>query len=87
MLCKSGIKANNLSEGYSLKKLAVSENGGWVKVEFVGTVTISSNNFETFTAENPGIFYIQTLAFTRGDVLGGGDISDGNNSGNNDFFN
>lgn len=86
MLCKGGIKANNLSEGYSLKKMAVSTNGGWVKVEFVGTVTISANNTATFTAENPGTFYIQALAFTRGDITGGGDMSGGNDSGNGDFF-
>ena len=86
MLCKSGIKANNLSEGYSLKKLAVSSNGGWVKVEFVGTVTMSANNTVTYTAENPGIFYIQSLAFIRGDVLGGGEIAGGNNPGSGDFF-
>ena len=86
MLCKSGIKANNLSAGYSLKKLAVSSNGGWVKVEFVGTVTISANNTVTYTAENPGIFYIQSLAFTRGDVLGGGEIAGGNTPGSGEFF-
>ena len=80
MLCKGGIKAANLSEGYSLKKLAVSANGKWVKVEFVGTVTISANNTATYTAENPGVFYIQSLAFTRGDVIGGGIVSGDNNT-------
>ena len=85
MLCKSGIKATHLSEGYTLKKLAVSANGKWIKVEFVGTVTISSSNSATYTAENPGVFYIQALSFTRGDVIGGGIVSGDNNSGDGDF--
>lgn len=68
-LCKSGIKPTNLSEGYTLKKLAVSENKKWVKVEFVGTVTISSNNSATYTAENPGIFYIQAASFDDGRIV------------------
>ena len=83
MLCKSGIKASHLSEGYTLTKLGVSANGKWVKVSFVGTVTISANNTATYTAENPGVFYIQVLAFTRGDVIGGG-ITSGNNNNNAD---
>ena len=85
MLCKSGIKAANLSEGYTLTKLGVSANGKWIKVSFVGTVTIGATNTVTYTAEDPGVFYIQSLAFTRGDVLGGGITSGNNNNNDGDF--
>lgn len=78
-LCKSGIKPNNLSETYTMKKLAISENKKWVKVEFVGTVTISSNNTATYTAENPGIFYIQATSFNDGRIVDSTWSSGGNN--------
>lgn len=90
MLCKSGIKAVHLKgnaegETYSLKKLAVSENGKWVKVEFVGTVEISTNNKATYTSDAPGVFYIQALSFTREDIIGGGITSGGNNTDDGDY--
>ena len=85
MLCKSGIKASHLTSGYSLKKVGVSANGKWIKVELVGTVTISSNNSATFSEENPGVFYIQSLAFSRGDIVDA-TWSDNSGSDNGDFF-
>ena len=68
-LCNSGIKAEFLSEGYTLKKLAVSENKKWVKVEFVGTVTINAKNSATYPATNPGIVYIQATSFDDGRIV------------------
>ena len=66
-VCASGLSASNLSEGYKLTKVATNAN--WIKVTFVGTVTISSNNSKTFTEEAPATLYIKARAFERGDVV------------------
>ena len=62
----SGLKHANLSKDYSLKKVATSNK--WAKVEFVGTITVGSS-VRTHTAENPGVYYIKDLAFSRGDIV------------------
>lgn len=65
MLAASGIKKSNItSETYSIKKLAVSQNGAWYKVSLVGTVTVGTNVF-TYTEAEPGIFYLQKINFDR----------------------
>ena len=74
VLLASGIKAPNLTTGYSLKKVAISQSGNWVKVEFTGTVTIGSST-KTCNAET---FYIRALSFNRGDIVD----SSWNNSSN-----
>lgn len=65
VLLASGLKAANLSKGYTMKKLAVSQSGSWVKVELTGTVTIQGST-KTCNAE---VFYIRALAFNRGDIV------------------
>lgn len=55
IVCKGGLTAAAFTEGYSLK--AVGENTNWIKVEFVGKITISNNVTEA-TAENPLTLYI-----------------------------
>ena len=67
-VCASGFKLSNVSEGYSLKKVATSASGSWIKVEFVGTITISANNTKTYTADAPGELYVKVRAIERGDI-------------------
>ena len=55
IVCKGGLTAAAFSEGYSLK--AVGENSNWIKVEFVGTITLS-NNTVSGTEEAPLVLYI-----------------------------
>ena len=83
MLCSSGIKVAHLSADYTLTKKGVSTNGSWVKVTFVGTVTISTTNTKTYTAENPGTFYIQANAFNRKDIV---DSTWSNGNGGDGYF-
>jgi hypothetical protein len=81
VLCKSGFKLSNVSSTYSLKKTGTSENGEWIRVEFVGTITISATNSATFTEAAPGVFYVKMRSITRGDIIdptysaGGGSTS------------
>ena len=56
IVCKGGLTAGSFSQGYTLK--AVGENANWIKVEFVGTITLSSNT-ETGTTEAPLTLYIK----------------------------
>ena len=65
VLLASGVKAENLSDGYTLKKVAISQSGSWVKVELTGTVTIQGST-KTCNGE---VFYIRALAFNRGDIV------------------
>ena len=60
IVCKAGIKHGNLSEGYTLKKIGYNAN--WIKVEFVGTITITNGATITCTAEDPGIFYVRKVS-------------------------
>lgn len=62
VVCKSGFKLSNVSQGYTLKKIGTSASGNWIKVEFVGTITISSTNVKTYTAEAPGVLYVKMRA-------------------------
>ncbi len=55
IVCKGGLTASSFGQGYSLK--AVGENTNWIKVEFVGTITLSSNT-ETGTEASPLTLYI-----------------------------
>ena len=68
-VCSSGFKTENVIGEYTLKKLATSANGAWIKVEFVGTIKINDNNQKTFSAENPGVLYIKALSISRGDIV------------------
>lgn len=67
-LCASGIKPANIVGEYTLKKLGVSANGDWVKVEFKGKIEISSNNKVDYS-ENAEIFYIQAGCFRDGRIV------------------
>ena len=53
---------------YTLKKVATSASGSWIKVEFVGTIEINTNNTKTFAAGNPGELYVKVRAIERGDI-------------------
>ena len=64
----SGFKKANVKGEYSLQKIGTSASGNWVKVKFVGTIEISSSNTKTFTADNPGEFFVKIRAFNRGDI-------------------
>ena len=55
IVLKGGLTAAAFSEGYSLK--AVGENTNWIKVELVGTITLS-NNSKSGTADEPLVLYI-----------------------------
>ncbi len=68
-VCSSGIKTSNVIGEYSLKKIATSTNGAWIKVEFVGTIKINDANQKTYAAENPGVLYIKALSVSRGDII------------------
>ena len=80
VLLASGIKAANLSEGYTLEKVAISQSGKWIKVKLTGTVTIGGSS-KVCEAET---FYIRSLAFTRKDVIddswGNGNVSSGDDA-------
>ena len=55
IICKGGLTKAAFSAGYTLT--AIGENTNWIKVEFVGKITLSGNEAEG-TAENPLILYI-----------------------------
>ena len=67
VLCAGGFKLKDVSSTYTLKKVAASASGNWIKVEFVGTVTISGKA-NTYTEAAPGVFYVKTRAISRGDI-------------------
>lgn len=67
-VCASGFKKENVKGTYTLKKIGTSASGSWIKVTFVGTIEISSNNVKTFSTEAPGTLYIKQSAITRGVV-------------------
>ena len=68
-VCASGIKTQNVIGDYTLKKLATSVNGAWIKVEFVGTIKINDKNQKTFDSSAPGVLYIKALSVSRGDIV------------------
>lgn len=80
VLLASGVKAANLSEGYVLEKVAISQSGKWIKVKLTGTVTVGGSN-KTCDAE---VYYIRALAFNRKDVVdttwSSGTVSGGDNA-------
>lgn len=67
VLGAGGFKLKDVSSTYTLKKTATSESGTWIRVEFVGTVTISGKA-NTYTDAQPGVFYVKTRAIARGDI-------------------
>ena len=67
-VCASGFKKANVKGAYTLKKVATSASGSWIKVEFVGTIEINTNNTKTFAAGNPGELYVKVRAIERGDI-------------------
>ena len=67
-LCASGLKPAHFVEGYTLKKLGVSNNGDWVKVEFKGKIEVNSNNKVDYSA-NAGVFYIAARCFKDGRII------------------
>ena len=67
VLGAGGFKLAAVTSGYSLKKIATSNGGNWIKVQFVGTVTISGKA-HTYTEAAPGVFYVKMRAITRNDI-------------------
>ena len=76
----SGILPGNLAQGYTLKKLAVSANGSWVKVEFTGKLTFGTTEYKDYET-TPGVFYIQAKSFNDGRIV---DNTWSTGGGNND---
>ena len=82
--CASGLTAadlSGLSENETYKLTKVATNANWVKVTFVGKITISANNTFTAKADAPATFYIKAKAFTRGDIIDS--TFDGGSTGGN----
>lgn len=69
VVCASGFKVDKVSSTYTLEKIGTSASGNWIKVKFVGTITITATNTKTYTPDNPGILYVKMRAITRGDIV------------------
>ncbi len=80
VLRSSGVKAEYLAAGTTIKKVGISKNGDWLKIEVIGTINFVSGA-ETYTAENPGIFYIPDYQVTKGRVTDSDRPSTGNPDG------
>ena len=80
VLKASGVKADYLSEGSTIKKIATSKNGDWMKIEFIGKIEFTSGTVE-HTAENPGIYYLADYTVTKGYVTDSDRPSSGSQGG------
>ncbi len=67
VICASGFQHDQVSYT-SLKKTGVSANGLWIRIEFVGTITIGANNTKTYTDTQPGVLYVKMRSIERGDI-------------------
>ncbi len=79
VVCAAGIKKNNIVGEYTMT--LVGYNNNWAKIEFKGTIEISSNNKKSYSETTT--LYVIADAFKRGDITGAESIFASSSGGNN----